>query len=80
MKRKTSKSLSKPHEDRYPDHSSEESDRLVVLAGIGDAEAFEELVKRHQSRLRNLLRRLSNDTALADDLAQQTFLEAWRKH
>ena len=61
-----------------PDLSSEESDSLVVLAGRGDTRAFEELVKRHQSRLRNLLRRLSNDPVLADDLAQQAFLEAWK--
>lgn len=61
-----------------PDLSGEESDRLVVLSGSGDTGAFEELMKRHQSRLRNLLRRLSNDPVLADDLAQRTFLEAWR--
>jgi len=58
--------------------SGEESDTLVVLAGNGDTRAFEELIKRYQSRLRNLLRRLSRDPVLADDLAQQTFLEAWR--
>ena len=61
-----------------PDLSGEESDTLVVLARNGDTGAFEELVKRYQSRIRNLLRRLSNDPVLADDLAQQTFLEVWR--
>ena len=61
-----------------PDLSREESDSLVVLARRGNDQAFAELVSRHQSRLRNLLRRLSNDSALADDLAQQAFLEAWR--
>jgi RNA polymerase sigma-70 factor (ECF subfamily) len=61
-----------------PDLSREESDTLVVLARRGDDQAFAELVSRHQSKLRNLLRRLSNDPALADDLAQQAFLEAWR--
>ena len=33
---------------------------------------------RRQSGLRNLLRRLSRDAVLADDLAQQTFFKAWR--
>ena len=61
-----------------PDLSREESDSLVVLARRGNDQAFAELVSRHQSKLRNLLRHLSNDPALADDLAQQTFLEAWR--
>jgi len=51
---------------------------VVALAMNGDAAAFCELVRRRQSGLRNLLRRLSRDAALADDLAQQTFLKAWR--
>ena len=51
---------------------------VVALAMNGDASAFCELVRRRQSALRNLLRRLSRDAALADDLAQQTFLKAWR--
>lgn len=56
----------------------EEPDTLVALARSGNDQAFAELVSRHQSKLRNLLRRLSNDPALADDLAQEAFLEAWR--
>jgi DNA-directed RNA polymerase specialized sigma24 family protein len=42
------------------------------------AGAFSELVRRRQSWLRNLLRRLCRDPVLADDLAQQVFLQAWR--
>ncbi len=52
---------------------------LVVLAASGDDEAFAELVRRRQSWLRSLLRRLGRDAALADDLAQQAFIDAWRK-
>ncbi len=51
---------------------------LVRLAGRGDGRAFEELVRRRQSWIRNLLRRLSRDATLADDLAQQVFLQTWR--
>lgn len=51
---------------------------VVALAMGGDRSAFCELVWRRQSWLRNLLRRLSRDPALADDLAQQVFLKAWR--
>jgi RNA polymerase sigma-70 factor (ECF subfamily) len=51
---------------------------VVVLAMSGDRDAFSELVRRRQSWLRNLLRRLCRDPALADDLAQQVFLRAWR--
>jgi RNA polymerase sigma-70 factor (ECF subfamily) len=49
-------------------------------AAAGDANAFAALVRLHQSRLRGFLRRMTRgDHALADDLAQETFLEAHRK-
>ena len=51
---------------------------MIALAKSGDVPAFEELVKRRQSWLRNVLRRLCGDASLADDLAQQTLLKAWR--
>jgi RNA polymerase sigma-70 factor (ECF subfamily) len=51
----------------------------VALAARGDDDAFEELVHRRQAWLRALLRRLSHDAALADDLAQQAFIVAWQK-
>ena len=53
----------------------------VTRAAIaGDVAAFGELVKRHQSHVRAFLVRLTRgDRALADDLAQETFLEAFRK-
>ncbi len=44
-----------------------------------DAEAFGELVRRHQSQVRNFLRKLTRDFVLADDLAQDAFLHAWDK-
>lgn len=44
-----------------------------------DQRAFGELVFRHQGAIRMFLRRLTRgDLARADDLAQETFLEAWR--
>src|SRR6266480_6299906 len=44
-----------------------------------DRHAFAELVKRHQSSVRACLRKLtSGNAALSDDLAQETFIQAWR--
>lgn len=51
---------------------------VVALAMGGDREAFCELVRRREVWVRGLLRRLCRDAALADDLAQQVFLRAWR--
>ncbi len=49
-------------------------------AATGDVAAFGFLVREHQSQLRGYLRRLTRGNhALADDLAQETFLEAHRK-
>lgn len=52
---------------------------VVALARSGDERAFAELVARHQSPVRHLMRRFSGDPALADDLAQQVFLQVWLK-
>jgi RNA polymerase sigma factor (sigma-70 family) len=46
----------------------------------GDPRVFGLLVRRHQGAVRAQLRRLLHgDAASADDLAQETFLLAWRK-
>lgn len=50
-----------------------------VLLG-NDPRAFEQLVRRHQGMIRAQLRRLlQGDAAMADDLAQEAFLLAWKK-
>jgi RNA polymerase sigma-70 factor (ECF subfamily) len=50
---------------------------VVVLARAGDRAAFEELVRRRQCSVRDLLRSLCRNAVLADDLAQETFLQCW---
>lgn len=54
---------------------------LIARVRVGDdRHAFAALMRRHQSAVRNLLRRLTaGQHALADDLAQETFLQAYRK-
>jgi RNA polymerase sigma factor (sigma-70 family) len=51
---------------------------VVVLAMNGDDTAYGELVRRRQDTIRQLLRRLTREPALADDLAQQAFVQAWK--
>ena len=54
-------------------------EELVEAAQHGSTEAFSRLVDRHQQALRGFLRRACRDWALADDLAQETFLAAWSR-
>ncbi|NVB42227.1 sigma-70 family RNA polymerase sigma factor [Pseudenhygromyxa sp. WMMC2535] len=60
--------------------SSLDDEALVQRAGRGggDKQAFAELVRRHQGKVRGLLLRLTGNTTLADDLAQEVFLRAYR--
>lgn len=63
-----------------PRAASSDAELILAASQAGDREAFAELVRRHQSMVRSVLRRLTNgDAALADDLAQETFLLAWRR-
>jgi RNA polymerase sigma-70 factor (ECF subfamily) len=62
--------------------SGADSDAALVARAVAtdDRQAFGELVRRHQSSIRTLLRRLcAGDAARADDLAQDAFLRAHRK-
>jgi RNA polymerase sigma-70 factor (ECF subfamily) len=57
-----------------------DADLIARVLQAGDPNAFGELVRRYQSPVRSFLRKLTRgDAALADDLAQETFLRAWRK-
>jgi len=58
-----------------------EDQSLVTLAVASqDTAAYGELIRRHQSQVRNFLRKLAGgSTEDADDLAQECFLHAWDK-
>ena len=61
---------------------AEQVDHVLVARVLltEDRRAFEQLMRRHQGMVRAQLRRLLHgDQARADDLAQETFLLAWRK-
>lgn len=56
-----------------------EDARLVELGRLGNREAFGRLVHRHQSAVCALAYSACGDLARSEDLAQETFLIAWRK-
>jgi RNA polymerase sigma-70 factor (ECF subfamily) len=56
-----------------------DSELIGRVLSSDDRSAFGELVLRHQSPVRRFLRQLSGgNAALADDLAQETFVRAYR--
>ncbi len=56
-----------------------DSELIARVLVSDDHAAFGELVTKHQSAVRNFLRHLTRgDAALADDLAQDTFVQAYR--
>ena len=59
--------------------SSDDPDaELVARVGQGDEIAFRVLITRKLARTRALAARLLNDSAMADDVAQDAFLRLWR--
>ncbi|MFN2497756.1 MAG: RNA polymerase sigma factor [Pyrinomonadaceae bacterium] len=56
------------------------SDRaLAVAAGGGDMGAFEQLYARHHRRVYSLCLRMTQNVAEAEDLAQEAFIQLFRK-
>lgn len=52
---------------------------LCSYAAAGERRAFGELVRRHGSSVRHLLRRMGAQPALSDDVAQDAFLAAFER-
>ena len=52
--------------------------RLVERCLRGDSSAFDGIYDRHAIRVYNLLRRLSGNEAMAEDLTQETLVAAYR--
>lgn len=53
--------------------------RIARLLASRDTDAFAELITESQARVRTFLIRLCRDYDLADDLAQETYITAYRK-
>jgi RNA polymerase sigma-70 factor (ECF subfamily) len=60
------------------EHSTADTERLLVLARAGDADAFGELCRVHETRLLRQAMMLCGNPNTAEDLAQETLVEAWK--
>ncbi|HWP99541.1 MAG TPA: sigma-70 family RNA polymerase sigma factor, partial [Vicinamibacterales bacterium] len=61
-----------------PDLSTLPDGRLAALALAGSQAAFRELVRRYERPVLSLVTRLVRDPALAEDVAQESFLKAFQ--
>src|SRR6185295_2723300 len=52
---------------------------LAIAAGKGDMQAFEQLYERHNRRVYSLCVRMTQNAAEAEDLAQEAFVQLFRK-
>jgi RNA polymerase sigma-70 factor (ECF subfamily) len=52
---------------------------LAIAAGKGDMRAFEQLYERHNRRVYSLCLRMTQNVAEAEDLAQEAFIQLFRK-
>jgi len=52
---------------------------LVTRAQDGDRNAFSELVRIHSRGVLNVIYRMCGDMQVAEDAAQETFIQAWMK-
>ena len=55
-----------------------EDEELMARTAQGDEYVFELLVKRHQSRMLNLIYRFIGNRTQAGDLAQEVFMRVWQ--
>lgn len=72
LSRRESATLARPDFNTLDDRS------LAVRAAQGQDGAFREIVRRYERPVFSLILRMVRDHALAEDLAQETFLKAFR--
>ena len=65
--------------ERHSRFASQHDVELCALAATGERRAFGELVRRHGSAVRGVLRRMGAQAAESDDVAQDAFLTAFER-
>ena len=71
-----------PQREALVKHDAEDPkapDLAVRRAQAGEVGAFESVYREHIGRVFAICRRLSGDPALAEELAQDAFVQAWRR-
>jgi RNA polymerase sigma-70 factor (ECF subfamily) len=66
-------------QDNQPTSDSPSSAELITRAQRGEEQAFEELFHQHRQRVYSLCLRMIGNTAEAEELTQEAFLQVFRK-
>jgi RNA polymerase sigma-70 factor (ECF subfamily) len=64
---------------KKPEPAPNSDHALAIAAGKGDIEAFEKIYERHNRRVYSLCLRMTQNVAEAEDLAQEAFIQLFRK-
>lgn len=71
--------MNTPEAPSLPPQAADNSDALLVARAVaGDQGAFELLVIKYQRRVERLIGRMVRDVDLVEDIAQETFIRAYR--
>lgn len=52
---------------------------LIEKSKSGDTRAFEQLIRKHEQKIYNLLLNMTGNKTVAEDFFQETFIAAWQK-
>ncbi len=61
------------------DDAQQPDGALIAQANLGQRQAFDVLMRRHEPRMTNLARRTMGDDADAEDAVQEAMAAAWFK-
>lgn len=75
---RTERATTTASKGRVPVSDREIDQQLVLRAQSGDKKAFELLVIKYQRKVERLLSRLMRDAAEIEDIAQESFIKAYR--
>jgi RNA polymerase sigma-70 factor (ECF subfamily) len=70
--------MARDEADALPRHRDQTDEQLMLRAGKGDRAAFDEIARRYAKRMINLAYQITGDRDHAEDIAQETFLRAYK--
>lgn len=70
--------MARQEADHLPKLSDDSDENLMLRVGRGERAAFDEIVRRYTRKMVNVAYQITGDRDQADDIAQETFLRAYK--